>query len=312
MGVIREMSTGQLRILEPDHVIGRAPAPKCSLALNEPYVSGVQAEIRWTGQTWELKDRGSRNGTYLDGRRLDPGVAYPIDAGARISFGRPGRDWELIDQSAPVAMAVPLDGGEPVTLDGEFIPLPSSDDPRATIYQAIDGSWVLESPGEPLAPLAHMQTFEAVGRLWRFCRADMSPSTLAASGVSGSLGFQVRDAYLFFSVSQDEEYVHLRMTCGDKDFDLGARQHNYLLLTLGRHRLAEATEGLPEASCGWIDQEDLSHDPSMAPPLLNCHVFRIRQQFAKVGVVDAADIVERRPRPWQLRVGTGRISIATL
>jgi FHA domain len=312
MGAIREMSTGRTRILEVDHVIGRAPAPKCCLTLNEPYISGVHAELRWTGQAWELKDRGSRNGTFLDGRRIEPGVAYAVEAGARIGFGRLGRDWELTDDSAPVAMAIPLDGGDPVILDGDFIPLPSSDDPCATIYQTIEGSWVLESPGEPLAPLVHMQTFEAVGRLWRFCRSDMSPSTLAASGLSADLGCQARDTSLFFSVSQDEEYVHLRMTCGNRDFDMGARQHNYLLLTLGRHRLAEATEGLPEASCGWLDQEDLSHDPSMAPPSLNCHVFRIRQQFAKAGVVDAASIVERRPRPWQLRVGTARISIATL
>jgi len=129
---------------------------------------------------------------------------------------------------------------------------------------------------------------------------------------SKHVGGEVRELVLFFSVSKDEEHVHLRVRCGGKDFDMGARQHNYLLLTLGRRRLAETIEGLPEASCGWIDQEELSHDPSMASPQLNCHVFRIRQQFAKAGVVDAPAIVERRPRPWQLRVGTGRISIAML
>jgi hypothetical protein len=312
MGAIREMSTGRACLLEADHVIGRAPAPKCSLTLNEPYVSGVHAELRWTGQAWEVKDRGSRNGTYLDGRRIDPGVPYAVALGCKIGFGRVERAWEMVDDSAPVAMAVPLDGSEPVTLDGEFIALPSRDDPRATIYRGSDGSWVLESPDDPPRAIAHMQTFEAAGRLWRFCRSDLSPSTLAASGLSTVIGLHVRDLSLFFSVSRDEEYVSLRMTCGHRDFDMGARQHNYLLLTLGRRRLAEASQGIPEASCGWVDQDDLSHDPSMAPPQLNCHVFRIREQFAKAGVADAAAIVERRPRPWQLRVGTGRIAIATL
>ena len=48
----------------------------------------------------------------------------------------------------------------------------------------------------------------------------------------------------------------------------------------------------------------------MTPPQLNIDVFRIREQFAKAGVVDAAGIIERRPG--QLRVGTGRITITTL
>jgi hypothetical protein len=45
----------------------------------------------------------------------------------------------------------------------------------------------------------------------------------------------------------------------------------------------------------------------MASPQLNVDVFRIRKQFADKGVLDAATLVERRPR--QLRIGTGRISI---
>jgi hypothetical protein len=50
----------------------------------------------------------------------------------------------------------------------------------------------------------------------------------------------------------------------------------------------------------------------MAPPQLNIDVHRIRKQFAEVGVLDAANIVERRPRTRQLRIGTGRLSIIQL
>jgi hypothetical protein len=58
--------------------------------------------------------------------------------------------------------------------------------------------------------------------------------------------------------------------------------------------------------------EDFSNDPRMTPPLLNIDVFRIRGQFAAAGVVDAADILERRPPSRQLRIGTGRLTIETL
>jgi len=117
---------------------------------------------------------------------------------------------------------------------------------------------------------------------------------------------------LSFSVSRDEEHVELQVRCGGRTFDMGARTHNYLLLTLARRRLADAAEGTPETSCGWIYQEDLAHDPSMAPPQLNIDVFRIRKQFAAIGVIDAANIIERRPRTRQLRIGTALITVAEL
>jgi hypothetical protein len=92
--------------------------------------------------------------------------------------------------------------------------------------------------------------------------------------------------------------------------DLGARAHNYLLLTLARHRLADAAEGHSEDACGWICLDAFSHDPSMSAPRVNMDVFRLRRQLASRGVADAVRIVERRTR--QLRIGTGRISIAVL
>jgi hypothetical protein len=309
MGAIRESTTRAIRILEPSHVIGRLPAPRCSLTLDAPYVSGVHAELRWTGAAWEVKDLGSRNGTYLDGRRLDPSTSHRIAKGSKIAFGKREREWEMVDASPPPVMAVPLGGGDPVLLRDDFIALPSSDDPRAMIYRTIDGAWVLESADEAPRPLADQQTFEAVGRLWRFSCSDMPPATLTTDDV-GKGRMELGDLDLTFSVSRDEEYVHLAMRHAGREIDMGSRKHNYLLLTLARRRLDESAQGLPDTSSGWIDLEDLAHDPSMAPPQLNIDVFRIREQFAKAGVIDAAGIVQRRPG--QLRFGTSRVSIRTV
>jgi hypothetical protein len=110
-------------------------------------------------------------------------------------------------------------------------------------------------------------------------------------------------------VSRDEEFVNLRMTLGDLSVDMGARGHNYLLLTLARQRLRDEARGLGVATCGWIRQDDLAHDPTMVGPRLNVDVCRIRRQFAAQGIVDAAGIIERRTRVRQLRIGTGRLSV---
>jgi hypothetical protein len=310
MGAIRKSSTGETRILEPSHVVGRVPAPRCSLTLDKPYVSGVHAELRWTGVAWEIKDLGSRNGTYLDGRRLDPSAPHRLGEGSKVAFGKMEQEWEVVDASRPLVMVVPLGGGDPVLLCDDFIALPSRDDPRATIYRTIDGAWVLESADEAARPLMDLQTFEAVGCLWRFSCADLPPATLAAAVDAAKVRLELADLHLAFSVSRDEEHVRLEMLRAGRPIDMGSRKHNYLLLTLARRRLEESAQGLPDTSCGWIDQEELAHDPSMAPPQLNIDVFRIREHFARAGVVDAAGLIERRPG--QLRIGTGRISIATL
>ena len=64
-----------------------------------------------------------------------------------------------------------------------------------------------------------------------------------------------------------------------------------------------------EVACGWIHQDDVAHDPTMATPQLNIDAFRIRKQFAAAGLIGAANIIERRPRTKQLRIGAARLSI---
>ncbi|MDP9149291.1 MAG: hypothetical protein M3O36_05030 [Myxococcota bacterium] len=126
-----------------------------------------------------------------------------------------------------------------------------------------------------------------------------------------TLGLHLRDLRLVFAVSSDEEYVRLRVSCGPSTFDLGARKHNYLLLTLARRRLSEAS-GLAENNSGWVHQEELDHDPAMVGPKLNMDVFRIRRQFIERHVIDGSRVVERRPQTRELRLGTAQIAIATL
>jgi hypothetical protein len=156
----------------------------------------------------------------------------------------------------------------------------------------------------PVAANAFPRTFEIASGVWRI--RESPPSSRGPTLVERS---RIRDAHLSFRVSPDEEFVHLRMTLGDRTFDMGARGHNYLLLTLARQRLRDQARGLSEATCGWLRQDDLAHDPTMAPARLNIDVCRIRKQFAAQGLGDAVDIIERRPRVRQLRIGTGQLSV---
>jgi hypothetical protein len=308
MGSIRNVSSGETEMLQPEHLIGRAST--CALCLGHRYVSTQHALLRWAGGRWEVRDLGSRNGTFLNGSRLKPGDEYVVHRGAKLAFGKlSDAEWEIADAAPPPAMLVPLDGGKPERIDGDIIALPSSDDPRVTIYRNQEGVWMLERPDESSAPILNLQTFEVGGRGWRFCCAlELGTTSL----VSSLTDLEVCRLRLAFAVSSDEEHVELKAASGDSTFDLGARTHNYLLLTLARRRLKDAEQGLPDTTSGWVDQDELAHDPSMAAPQLNIDVFRIRKQFAAIGVMDAANIIERRPRARQLRIGTPLLSVDRL
>jgi hypothetical protein len=308
MGSIRELQSGREYLLEPEHVVGRGPT--CALRLERKYISAQHAALRWTGNHWDLRDLGSRNGTFLDGVRLRPGEEHALQTGSQLAFGKASDEkWELTDASPPMVMAIPVKGGDPVVLDGDMIALPSADEPLATIYRAAEGGWVLEQADDSTTRITNLQTFEVAGRLWRFsCSESMRTTSVATT----PLDVEIRHVHLSFAVSRDEEHVQLHVSSAGRTFDMGARCHNYLLLTLARRRASDASENLPDTSCGWTYQEDLARDPTMAPPQLNIDVFRIRRQFAAIGVVDAANIIERRPRTRQLRIGTAHITITTL
>jgi hypothetical protein len=64
--------------------IGRSPA--CDLPLSDPTVSWNHAELHRTGDSWVLVDVGSRNGTRVNGWRVDSG--FTVRPGDCVRFGR--------------------------------------------------------------------------------------------------------------------------------------------------------------------------------------------------------------------------------
>jgi hypothetical protein len=103
--------------------------------------------------------------------------------------------------------------------------------------------------------------------------------------------------------------VELSLVYPGRNVPLGSRSLNYLLLTLARQRLADRAAGLPEASCGWMDKEQLADGFKMTPQQVDGEVFRIRKHFSQHGLAEASTVIERRPRTKQIRVGVAALVV---
>jgi hypothetical protein len=66
--------------------VGRSP--KCDLVLQHPTVSKAHAAFRREGDQFIIVDKGSRNGTFVNGERLPPnGKSGPVDSRQTVRFG---------------------------------------------------------------------------------------------------------------------------------------------------------------------------------------------------------------------------------
>ena len=141
MAWLEKVGTSRRLTLPSRCLVGRAA--HCALRSADRRVSGEHATVVWTGKGWEVRDLGSRNGTFVNDSRLDTGGVRALNRGDALSFGGPGDGWRLADDGPPVATAV--EGIDSVVMaEAGLLALPSADEPRATVFGMPSG--VLHTP----------------------------------------------------------------------------------------------------------------------------------------------------------------------
>ena len=298
-----ENNRGSRCVLWADHLVGRSP--EAALKLENPSVSWRHASLRWTGQVWELQDLGSLNGTFLDGSRIPAGARVPLRVGARVRFGGGDVEWLMAEGDPPGAVAVALDDGTRITPCDGLLALPDSDHPELSIHRRVDGTWLAESMEKVWTPECD-EVVVAGGRRFRFEPGGVVFATAAGAErlpTPATIGLE-------FAVTRNEEQVEITIVHGESRQAVRPRAHTYLLLTLARLRLHDQAEGeLPITSHGWVDQQRLLKMLATSPPQLALDVYRARRQFGDAGVVDSAQLVERRTVSRELRIGVSALSV---
>lgn len=305
MAELKNSSSGRMVVLEAETVVGRSR--RSDLCIERPDVSGQHALVRWSGSTWEVRDLGSRNGTFVDGVLVGPSAERTLRLHSTVCFGHQEEAWTLVDDAPPRVMVVATDGTSTIEAEGTVVGVPAGDQPEVTLYRVANGEWHLERADEPATVLVDHSEFDAAGKHWRFC----CPSVVARTQAVGPPP-KLASAKFAFGVSADEEHVELRALCNGTEVPLGSRGHNYLLLTLARARLAELSRGVPEQLAGWVYQDELMQGLGIELNQLNIDVFRIRKHFAAAGFADAASVIERRTSTRQIRIGVATIEITQI
>jgi len=273
------------------------------LLIDDRRISSEHAVIAWNKGLWEVKDLGSRNGTVLDGKRLEPGARVPLRVGAQLRFGSAEALWILESDGPPDVIAIEVEGEQ--VLEGEHGLLRWG--PRELVFTENGSDYWFESEGERLA-LSDRQVIEVSGVRWRISippPPDQAGHTVTADGILLS-----RDVTLQFQVSPDEENVHVRVIADGVKKELRARSFDYMLLALARARLADAASGtLPEDEQGWVYADELANDLGMDVSHVNVDIYRARRRFADAGVQGADEMLQRRPHTRAVRLGCRRVEV---
>jgi hypothetical protein len=286
-------------VLYPEHTLGRSKS--CLLRVSHPGVSALHAVIFWADEAWFIKDLGSRNGTFVNGRRLAAGVREPLTKGVKLELGAAGPEFEFADESPPQPLLVAADDPTFYRWISDSLAIPSEEQPEALLFVGQSGDWCLESEGG-VQRIEEHGLFTLGGRTFRLIASRGVPATATAEEQ-----LTLAEALLKFSVSSDEEHVELTVDARGRSVSLGHRAHHYLLLTLARERQKQQDSSLSPGSQGWLERHDLERMLRQTQQHINLAVWRARRQFAEAGFADAINVVERRGS--ELRIGTTRVAI---
>jgi pSer/pThr/pTyr-binding forkhead associated (FHA) protein len=302
MGWLIRRATGDRHRLSARYVVGRSPAGH--LTLENRLVSLAHAELLWKGSSWELHDLGSRNGTFVRGRRLETGAREVVRRGAQIAFGDREDLFELVDDGPPSATAQSDDGQLQESEDG-YLVLPDADHPVCTLFEE-GGRWVVEFNDGTRQGIASGDTLRVAERTWHIELPIVAEHTWQSS--SGQM--MIKQATMRFSVDRAEGLVEIHLIQGEQVMPLPSRSYHQLLLTLAKARLTdEAHAGVPEAEAGWMLVDKLLRVLDISEPTANVAICRARKDFTQAGVLRAMDLIERQPTPRRMRLGVGKVEI---
>lgn len=307
MALLEQTDTGTRVSLGARCLVGRSRA--CALQLEDRTVSGEHAVFFYgLNGVWVLRDLGSRNGTWLDGRRLPATEPVELRRGQRIRFGGANNDWLLVDDSPPGLIAQGPDGQRREMVEGLLV-LPDEDAPLVWILRVGEGWSVERGEGGGAVLVEDGQDLDVGGSVWTLHLPKGQSLDTAVPTQGASLTTPLGDIGLELVTDRQGQLLRLAWTCPGERQTLPVRAFHGVVLELARLRIRDQQRGLPELECGWTHADDLLARLGVSPQKLHVDLLRCRRQLAASGVEDADELFERRLASRELRLGVGRLRL---
>jgi hypothetical protein len=279
------------------------------MPLSDRRVSTEHASFHWRGEGWELRDLSSKNGTFVNQRRLERGEAVWVFQGSQIAFGSMELLFSLATDTPPRALAHGEDGTIVRADDEGLLALPSAE--QAEVWVSEDaGRWFIESDDGPHRAVQDGALLHAGARAWRLELPLVLEKTLKPEEARSQ---HMNEMGLRFTVALNNDFVGVDVLYGRYVIRLRPRAHHHLLLALARKRQADqvvaAATGMPASEHGWMDVGELRTILHATQNNLALDIFRARRQLAEeAGILDARLLIERR-RGAQIRLNVARVEI---
>lgn len=302
VATLSQVGSGRLCQLDGRSLVGRSSV--CALPLQASDVSNEHAVISWGRRGWEVRDLGSRNGTFVDGRRAPAREPVRLRPGAELRFGGKER-WRVEDCEPPALTAETVDEGESMSVSGrQLLAFVEGDELVGSVSRDTEGRWILEV-GEGLRRLENGSRFELAGRQWRLAVPEIAQSTDLSTT---NARLRLEHAHLQFVVRAGAS-VKMSAKVRGRSVEFQSRGHHQLLYTLARLRVNDVERGVDEFEAGWIGHPELQDLLDCTRNFVNVNVHRARKQLEEAGFVDAACLIERRHRTGKLRLGVRRVDV---
>jgi hypothetical protein len=301
MGAIRRTRNGTIVYLPAQLLLGRSDG--CGLILDVSSVSSNHALIHWRDGRWLVRDLESRNGTYLNGQRVQRGTGHQgeLSRGDELAFSERDEIWTLIDDSPPGPLLIPEDGSSPIPLrHGELLAWPAED--AAVGYVYCEGmTWKLEDSKGRVQPLESQQVVHVGGSTFRLHLPTPSPETPLAVVPVTERSFDL--VSLDICVAADEETAAVLAEVPGDTLALHSRAHLYLLAHLARHRLEQTQAPRNMNLDGWVGVDEACRDLAIpTAEALAVTVYRCRKDFERLGFREPSRLIDRTKRGF-LRIG---------
>ncbi|MEL6342378.1 MAG: FHA domain-containing protein [Myxococcota bacterium] len=300
MSVLILLADQRAHPLQPHTIIGRSRA--CTIQLRDDRVSKAHAELSWNGSCWQLRDQSSRNGTWIDEQRLEPGQVRVLRANQTVSFGAPELSFQLADAGPPRAYAIETASGEALigTADALTLGAPPAVDIRRQFDDAGEMRWVRVAPTGGAEPVESGAVMRVEQRQWTLHLPDpMGQTRSNPDAIDGLRLLLVRGA--------GGAPPKLTVFSAQRRIEMGKYAHNRLLLVLAEERLADAE--LPGAEQGWLHERDVAAALGVAVSTVLTYIKRARDQVEQAGILGARGVVERSEGSGRVRLGIDAVEI---